>query len=101
MRPQRIILPYFLCHAIVANLFCYDLLGENNTGTKSDKLGQELHILINFMLCMAYNCNELIFSVFVMTPAFLIAIAFQVNSFCKGEEFIKIEGEEQKCSQFQ
>jgi hypothetical protein len=50
---------------------------------------------------MAYNCNELIFSVFVMTPAFLIAIAFQVNSFCKGEEFIKIEGEEQKCSQFQ
>jgi len=50
---------------------------------------------------MLYNCNELIFSVLVMAPTFLIAVAFQVNSFCKdGEEFIKIEGEEQKCSQF-
>jgi hypothetical protein len=70
-------------HALVANLWFYDLLGESHTGTSSDKLGQELHILINFMLCMLYNCNDFVFSVLVMAPTFLIATAFQVGSFCK------------------
>jgi len=38
MRPQRVCYTYFLLHAIIANLFFYDLLGESFQGTRADKI---------------------------------------------------------------
>jgi hypothetical protein len=36
-----------------------------------------------------------------MAPSFIIAICVQAASFCKdGEEYVKIEGEQQSCSEF-
>ena len=90
-----------MIHGIVANLYFYDLLGESNRATKSEKINQELHILINFVICMLYNVNEFVFSVCVMSPLFLIATIFQVVSFCKDGEDVVIEGEEQTCAKFQ
>jgi hypothetical protein len=76
MRPQRVVFTYFLIHAVVANLYYYDLLGENSQGSKSEKLGHELHIFFNFMQVMMYNINEFVFTLCVMAPTFIVAISF-------------------------
>jgi hypothetical protein len=76
MRPQRGILTFFLIHAVVSNLYYYDLLGEANKGSKSEKISNELHIFMSFTTCSLYNVNEFLFTVCLMAPAFIIAITF-------------------------
>jgi len=76
MYSQRVVFSYLFFHVLVANLYFYDLLGEDNKGSMADKINSEVHLLVNFIICSVHNCNEFIFSVFFMAPLFLIGIAF-------------------------
>lgn len=82
MKTTRVSLTYFLIHAVVANLYYHDMLGDSFKGSNADKISNELQIIINFVVITIVQVNGFLFTLFALGPALLIAMVVQILSIC-------------------